>query len=303
MKKGKQYFMVCILALATNVSHGQIKNFNLFIKSIKEKKEQKAAAAKVSPKAEQIKKVPKTDTLVKVQKVPKTDTTQFADLLKQKTKWVKDLAIKANQKLLANTSENNVYIFGGINFSKQYINTGNYNSNFSYDLANYNKAAFKPGYFAGFRLDGKYKQKHKYAFIMSLNKIASGTSYNDPKTLAPFLGTYSKFKADDQFFTLSTALYYKKLLTIGDTSKRKFYIVGGPSIETRLSGQSTDNLVNYNYHRFLLRGDLGLEFDNRSNYTIFLHYKQGITSFTRSPISTTMNSVELGVMLKANDIF
>jgi len=34
-----------------------------------------------------------------------------------------------------------------------------------------------------------------------------------------------------------------------------------------------------------------------------LHYKQGLSSITKSPIKTNMNSVELGVKIKANDLF
>jgi hypothetical protein len=78
--------------------------------------------------------------------------------------------------------------------------------------------------------------------------------------------------------------------------------VAGPSIDTRLSKQSTDNLVNYNYRRFLLRADIGLEYENQSFYTLFMHYKQGVTSFTKSPISTHLNTLEIGLMIKASDL-
>ncbi len=113
----------------------------------------------------------------------------------------------------------------------------------------------------------------------------------------------ANFKADDQFLNLSIAMHYKKLLAISDTSKYHFYFVLGPSLDTRLSAQSADNLVNNNYARFLLRGDLGFEFENKNFYTLFLHYKQGLTSFTKSPIKTNINSFELGMMIKAIDLF
>lgn len=222
----------------------------------------------------------------------------------------KDAVIKFKQdfkkgwnKAFVDFTDNNVYLLAGMSVSKQNISTGNYSSNFNYDLGDYNKNAFKPGYFAGFRVDGKFKEKHDYSFEMSLNKIATGTSYKESGSLSPFLGSFSKFKADDQFFTLSIAAHYKKLIPLGDTAKRKFYVVAGPSIDTRLSGQSADNLVNNNYHRLLLRGDIGIEFDNQSYYTLFVHYKQGITSFTKSPINTNLNSVEIGMMIKASDLF
>ena len=210
---------------------------------------------------------------------------------------------KTLDKTFSDFTDNNVYLLAGMNVSKQNITTGNYASNFNYDLADYNKNAFKPGYYAGVRVDGKYKQKHNYSFAVSLNKIATGTSYKDAGSLSPFLGSFSKFKADDQFFTLSIAAHYKKLIPLGDTAKRKFYFVVGPSLDTRLSGQSADNLVNNNYHRLLLRGDIGLEFDNQSYYTLFVHYKQGLTSFTKAPIVTNLNSVEIGMMIKASDLF
>jgi len=117
------------------------------------------------------------------------------------------------------------------------------------------------------------------------------------------LGSFSNFKADDQFFTLSMAAHYKKMLVFGDTLRRKFYVIGGPSLDTRLSGQSADNLVNNNYNRFILRADIGLEFDNQSYYTLFMHYRQGLNSFTKSPIRTTLNSVQFGIMIKASDLF
>jgi hypothetical protein len=110
-------------------------------------------------------------------------------------------------------------------------------------------------------------------------------------------------KADNQFLNLSIAMRYKKILAINDTSKYKFYFVLGPSFETRLSGQSDDNKANKNYTRFLLRGDIGIEFENKNFYILFLHYKQGITSFTKSPIKTNINSFELGMLMKASDLF
>ena len=200
-------------------------------------------------------------------------------------------------------SENKLYLLGGMNASKQNITTGDYNSSFNYVLSDYNMNTFKPGYFAGIRIDGKYKHVHDYSLLISLNKINPGLNYKENIDLSPFLGGFTKFKADDQFFTLSLALHYKKLIDLGDTSKRKFYIVMGPSFDTRLSDQSVDNLVKKNYHQLLLRGDLGFEFDNHSYYTLFFHYKQGLSSFTKSPIKTNLNTVEVGMMLRASDLF
>jgi hypothetical protein len=133
--------------------------------------------------------------------------------------------------------------------------------------------------------------------------LVTGTYYKEQTYLNPFVGSFSKFKADDQFLMLSIEAHYKQPIVLGDTTKYKFYCILGPSLDTRLSGQSDDNLINSNYRHFLLRGDIGLEFDNKSYYTLFAHYKYGISSFTRAPISTQINSVELGMMIKASDLF
>jgi hypothetical protein len=220
----------------------------------------------------------------------------------QVTKLKKDLG-RTWDNIFINFTDNNTYLLAGMSFSKQTIKTGDYAASFNYNLNDFNKNVFKPGYYAGFRVDGKYKQVHNYSFAMTLNKLATGTYYKEHSSLPLFIGSFSKFKADEQFFNLSIAAHYKKLLVLGDTAKYKFYIVAGPSIETRLSEQSADNLTKNNYQRFLLRGDLGAEFDNNGYYTLFLHYKQGISSFTKAPINTNINSIELGMMIKASDLF
>ena len=206
-------------------------------------------------------------------------------------------------KTFVNFTDNSAYLLAGMNFSNQGITANGYNSSFNYNISGNTVSGFKPGYFAGFRVDGLYKDKRNYSFQVSLNKIATANYYKDTKSLPPFLGSFSNFKADDQFLNLSMAMHYKKLFTISDTSKYRFYFVLGPSLDTRLSAQSADNLVNNNYARFLLRGDLGFEFENKNFYTLFLNYKQGLTSFTTSPIKTNINSFEMGMMIKASDLF
>ena len=206
-------------------------------------------------------------------------------------------------KTFVNFTDNSAYLLAGMNFSNQGITANGYNSSFNYNISENTAGGFKPGYFAGFRVDGLYKNKRNYSFQVSLNKIATANNYKDAKSLPPFLGSFSNFKADDQFLNLNIAMHYKKLLAISDTSKYQFYFVLGPSLDTRLSAQSADNLVNNNYTRFLLRGDVGLEFENKNFYTLFLHYKQGLTSFTKAPIKTNINSFEMGMMIKASDLF
>lgn len=194
-------------------------------------------------------------------------------------------------------------LLAGISFGKQNIREANYHSTFNYSLSDNNNNVSKPGYFAGYRIDGVFKEKHDYSFTMSLNKIATGANYKTSKSLEPFIGGFSNFKSDGQMLTLGIAAHYKKLIPILDTTKYKFYVVGGPDFEIRLSNQSLDNQVKNNYRKLFLRADLGIEFDNKDYYTIFLHYKQGLHSITKSPIKDYMNSFELGLFIKASDLF
>ena len=241
--------------------------------------------------------------ILKKQSIQSVDTAVLLHPFRGKVQAFKKIIKKEFNKVIIDfNNNNNIYVLSGIGFSKQYINTGSYNSIFNYVLQN-NNAAFKPGYFAGFRVDGIYKEKHLYSFAFSLDKISSGTSYSSSKSLEPFIGNFSRFKADDQFLNFSIAAHYKKLLPFKPNERTLFYVVAGPSIDTRLSGQSADNLVNNNYRRFLLRADIGLEYENQSFYTLFMHYKQGVTSFTKSPISTHLNTLEIGLMIKASDLF
>jgi hypothetical protein len=241
--------------------------------------------------------------VTKRQTIAQIDSAFLKHPIKDKLLEIKSDITKKWNKTFVDFKNNEVYVFGGLSLSKQNITTGNYNSNFNYDLSNYNKSAYKPGYTAGVRIDGLFREKHLYSFIFSLDKLATGTEYKNSASLSPFLGSFSKFKADDQFLNLTFAAHYKKTIPFIHLNNKTFYVVGGPSIETRLSRQSIDNLVNYNYRRFLLRADLGVEFNNNDFYTFFIHYKQGVSSFTKAPVSTTMNSVQLGLMIKASDIF
>lgn len=211
--------------------------------------------------------------------------------------------VKKWKKTFVEFTDNDIYVLGGLSLSKQNINVGDYSSSFNYNLSEYERAASKPGYFAGARVDGIFKEKHRYSFGFGLQKIATGTHYNNSLSLTPFLGNFSKFKADDQFFNLSLSAHYKRQIPFKYSQTKKFFFVLGPSLDTRLSSQSLDNQVNYNYRRFLLRGDFGLEFENNDFYTIFLHYKKGISSFTKAPVKTDLNSVEIGMFIRASDIF
>lgn len=206
-------------------------------------------------------------------------------------------------KAFKNFSGNQAYLYGGIGFNKQNVNESSYTSAFNYRYSDVNNNVYKPGYFAGFRFDGNYKLKHKYSFAIGFNKISSGIRYSSTKRMDPIVGEFTNFKADNQFFMLHLAAHYKHLLPFADSAKHKFYIVAGPSIDIRLSNQILDNQINNNYHKLLLGANIGVEFDNNSYYTLFLHYNQSIHSFTASPIKTGLSTFNFGVLLKAKDLF
>lgn len=208
---------------------------------------------------------------------------------------------KSISKVESNFGEMDIYLLGGMNFAKQNIRSGSFSSPFVYSVEQ--KNVFKPGFMAGIRMDGKFKNKYPFALALTLNKFSTGTNYKDVKSLAPFIGSFSSFKAEDQLFTMNIAALYKQIIPLKDTSKYKFYFLAGPSVDVRMSGQSLDNQVRDNYRKLFLRAQLGVEFDNNDYYTLFFHYKQGLHSITKSPINTYMNNFELGMMIKANDLF
>ena len=206
-------------------------------------------------------------------------------------------------KVFKHFSENQTYLYGGIGFNKQNVNEEAFTSAFNYRLADVTDNVYKPGYHAGVRFDGYYKLKHKYSVAVGFNKIASGVRYLNAKRMDPVIGEFANFKADNQLVTFHVVAHYKHLLPIADSAKYKFYLVGGPSIDFRMSKQSIDNQVNDNYRSVYLGANLGVEFDNNSYYTLYLHYNRNLNSLTKSPIKTNINSFNFGVLLKLKDLF
>ncbi len=202
-----------------------------------------------------------------------------------------------------NTISTHLYLIGGMNFSKQSITLNTYNSKFNYDLNDYQKNVFKPAYLLGVQYQNKINATSNYAFSVVLNKLVTGTNYTSINKLAPFINNFTKFKAEDQFIMLDINAYLKQLIPVGDTSKYKFYVVAGPSLNMRISEQSADNLIYTSYNRYYLSGNGGLEFNNQGYYTLFVHYKYALNSFTKAPITTNLNSVEMGVMIKTSNLF
>ena len=251
-------------------------------------------------------KFKKSDTVTKVIKQPeiKVDTNKKATVsINEKFNTLRKNLINDWKKGFTNFKDNTVYLYAGMGMSKQIIDIQSYTSNFNYNLLNIDKSSFKPGYFVGARVDGSYKRKFPYTFGIGLQKLSTGTQYTNSINLSPLLGTYSTFKADDQFFVMNTYAHYRQLIPFKNNNKRKLYFIVGPNIDTRLSSQSIDNQIKYNYRRFLLRGDIGVEYDNSGYYTVFVHYKHSLSSFTKAPIQTNLNSIEIGMQINASDIF
>lgn len=214
---------------------------------------------------------------------------------------VKQHFVQSVGKLRGSLGQQDVYLMAGINFSKQNVSAGNFNTPFVYEVEQ--KNVYKAGFMGGLRLEGKFKAKHPYAVDLTLNKLTTGVNYTTVQSLDPFVGEFSNFKAEDQLFNLSISAMYKQIIPIKDTSKYKFYVVGGPSLNIRLSGQSIDNQVRDNYRKLLLGANLGLEFNNNDYYTLFFHYHRGLHSITATPVQTQFSNFNLGMMIKASDLF
>ena len=110
----------------------------------------------------------------------------FANNMYSQTIVNKDsLTRKQQDKLYLIQPDNSIYLFAGMNFSNQGITAAGFNSSFNYNITDNNTGGYKPGYFAGFRIDGLYKDKRNYSFQVSLNKIATANNYKDAKSLTP----------------------------------------------------------------------------------------------------------------------
>jgi hypothetical protein len=197
---------------------------------------------------------------------------------------------------------NDLYLLGSLDLSKQSINDKEVTNPLNYLYNSVNNNTYKTGYSAGFRIDGIYKEKHPYSFIFAINRITTGNNYLNKYKSAPFLEDFTHFKADNRFTTFSIAAHYKKLLPISDMKKYKFYAVAGPSFDYKISKISNDNLVDQSSNRALINADLGGEFNNNDYYIIFAHYKLG-TNLFNSAVPVQLNRFEIGMTIKARDLF
>jgi hypothetical protein len=197
---------------------------------------------------------------------------------------------------------NDVSLYGALDFSKQNINDNAITAPINYLYNTVNSNTYNSGFSGGFRIDGIYKEKHRYALMFGLNRIAAGSNYKNIHTLSPFIEDFTHFKADNTFTTISIAAHYKKLLPVNDMNKYKFYAVVGPSFDYKISKISDANLINGAGNRAIINGDLGAEFDNKGYYVLYAHYKLGV-NMTSSSVPVQLNRFEIGMSIKAKDLF
>jgi hypothetical protein len=209
---------------------------------------------------------------------------------------------KSLSKKFINFQGNDLSLFGALSFNQQTINDKAVAApiNYLYDAVNTN--SFKAGYSGGFRVDGIYNEKHRYSLSLSVNRVNAGSKYTNKYKLSPFIEDFTHYKADNQFTTLSIAAHYKKLLPINDMHKYKFYAVFGPSVDYKISQISKEHLINGVNNRVFINGDLGAEFDNKSYYILYAHYKLGANLF-KSNVPMQFNRFEIGMSIKAKDLF
>jgi len=209
---------------------------------------------------------------------------------------------KSLAKKFVNFVGNDVSLFGALALSKQNINDNGVTAPINYLYNTVNGNTFNSGYSGGFRIDGIYKEKHRYALSFAVNRIAAGNNYKNKYSLSPFIDDFTHFKADNNFTTLSIAAHYKKLLPVNAMNKYKFYAVFGPSFDYKISSISKENLINGAGNRAIINGDLGAEFDNKGYYVLYAHYKLGV-NMTSSSVPVQLNRFEIGMSIKAKDLF
>ena len=209
---------------------------------------------------------------------------------------------KSIAKKFINFQGNDLSLFGALSLNNQLINDKGITAPVNYIYEEVSNNSFKPGYAGGFRIDGIYNEKHRYSLSFAINRVISGSKYTNRYSISPFIEDFTHFKADNSFTTLSIAAHYKKLLPINDMRKYKFYAVAGPSFDYKISKISNENLINGAGNRAFINADLGAEFDNKGYYILYAHYKLGTNLFS-STVPVQMNRFEIGMSIKAKDLF
>jgi hypothetical protein len=193
-------------------------------------------------------------------------------------------------------------LFGNLSLSKQVIDDKGVGSQFNYAFDDVNSNMFKPGYSGGGRFDGTIKGNNFYSISLSANRVVSGSKYTNKYSLAPVIGDFTHYKADNKMTTINLAAHFRKLLPISDVSKYKFFLVLGPSVDYRISALGSDHVVYEKGKRIMVNGDLGLEFDNRGYYVLFAHYRMG-ASLSKPVVPISLTRFELGMSIKTRDLF
>jgi len=209
---------------------------------------------------------------------------------------------KSFAKKFVNFVGNDISLYGGLVLSKQTINDNGITAPTNYLYNDLNTNSFNSGFNGGFRIDGIYKEKHRYTFSLGINRIAAGASYKNIHSLSPFIDDFTHFKADNVFTTFSFTAHYKVLLPISNRTKYKFYAVAGPSFDYKISRISNEQLMNGAGNRAFLNADLGAEFDNKGYYILFAHYKLG-KYLANSTVPVQLNRFEIGMSIKSKDLF
>jgi hypothetical protein len=209
---------------------------------------------------------------------------------------------KSLAKTFINFKGNDLSLFGALSLNHQNINDKGIAAPLNYLYDGLNNNSFNPGYSGGFRWDGIYNEKHRYSFILAVNRVNAGSQYKNKHSLSPFIDEFTHYKADNQFTSISLAAHYKKLLPVNDMRKYKFYAVFGPSFDYKVSKMSDAHMINGAGNRALINGDLGAEFDNKGYYVLYAHYKLG-GYLTSATVPTQFNRFEIGMSIKAKDLF
>ena len=209
---------------------------------------------------------------------------------------------KSFAKKFVNFVDNDVSLYGALVLSKQLINDNAVTAPINYLYSELNTNTYNSGFNGGFRIDGIYKEKHRYTFSFGLNRISAGSYYMNIHNLSPFIDDFTHFKADDVFTTLNLSAHYKKLLPVNGMNKYKFYAVFGPSLDYKISRISNEQLINGAGNRTFINADLGAEFDNKGYYILYAHYKLG-KYLSSSTVPIQLNRFEIGMSIKTKDLF
>lgn len=230
--------------------------------------------------------------------IKQQDSLFLAHPFKDKVQAIK----KALSKSFVHFKGEGLSLYGAMSFNQQNINDKGITAPVNYVYDAVNSGMFKPGYTGGVRVDGIYKAKHRYTFTLALNRVVAGNHYINKYSLSPFIEDFTHFKADNKFTTISIAVHYKKLLPINGMRKYKFYVIAGPSLDYKISNITKEQLLNSAGNRAFINADIGAEFDNKGYYILYAHYKSGANLFN-STVLIQMNRFELGMSIKAKDLF